>query len=129
MPFKHVTKYGVMLIAVSLISCTALRDNSSAPSTDKKTTRSAINSALDQSTWTTWRCKDGSTLKTRFKGHDRRLMELNYQGSRHVLIRQSNRDPLIYQDGRIAFFSEGQSAIIGQPESDLIYNSGCRIVP
>lgn len=126
---RRLKKYRILFTAFLLASCDSWHENHSfAEPTGKETSQSTIALPIDHNTWTIWRCKDGSTLKTRFKDHRGHLLELNYQGSRHVLIQQSNQDPLIYQNGRIAFFSDGQSAIIGQPESDLIYNSGCRIV-
>ncbi len=130
MPSKHVTKYLLPLIAVSLIACTSVPDErSSPPRKNHEKKPSAVRLPLAHNRWTIWRCKDGSKLETRFKGHGERLLELKYQGSRHVLIDRSTDRLAIYQDNRIAFFSDGKSATIGQPESDLIYNTGCRIVP
>ncbi len=76
--------------------------------------------------WTTWRCEDNSTLQTRYQNSERKQLKIRYQGQEQLLQRQPSSFPAVYENKNLSFFSDGKSAVIGQPRSAIVYQAGCR---
>ncbi len=74
----------------------------------------------------TWRCKDDTVIETQFIDNHKTTLKVLYQGKEHMLIHRASRRPVIYEDHDIAFYSDGDTAVIGRPLSDQIYHSDCR---
>ncbi len=77
-------------------------------------------------TWKDWQCRDGSRISTRFQDADKRQLLVKSQGREYRLDHQPSSHPAIYENASIAFFSDGESAVIGRPQSDQVYQSGCK---
>lgn len=79
MQSRRFRKYRILFTALLLASCNSWHENHSfTQATEKKTIKPSIDVPISHDAWTIWRCKDGSTLKTRFKDHRGRLLELYY---------------------------------------------------
>lgn len=76
--------------------------------------------------WTRWQCENGVALQTRHADSSARQLRIQYQGSEATLERQPGRNPLIYENAILAFFTDGESAVVGAPASDRIILGGCK---
>lgn len=124
---NHPFQNALCLIGVLFIAACASESNRPLENQQTFSDERSVQLPIPHGKWVTWRCKDGSHLETRLEGDNDQMMALRYQGAEHVLSRQPSSNPAVYQDGRIAFFSNGQSAVVGQPNSSIIYNSGCNL--
>lgn len=77
--------------------------------------------------WTRWQCDGGIILETRHADSSARQLRIKYQGSEATLERQPGRNPLIYENALLSFFTDGQAAVIGAPASDRIVLGGCHL--
>lgn len=75
--------------------------------------------------WTRWQCDGGITLETRYADKNAQQLRIKYQGSEATLQRQPGRNPLIYENAILSFFTDGSAAVIGAPASDRIILGGC----
>lgn len=69
-----------------------------------------------------WQCLDGSWIQTQQHGQQ---LQLTYQQQTYTLTRTATTTPAIYQNPQLLFSSDGKTAILGRPYSNLIYASGC----
>lgn len=79
--------------------------------------------------WTNWQCDNGFTIQTRYATVNGQQIRLQYQGSEVTLERQPSSNPLIYENAILAFFSDGEHAVIGAPSSDRVMLGGCKVQP
>lgn len=115
--------------ALLLSACASQAPNSvsadNSPTTSQHSPASAaLPSAVKLPANATWRCTDGSELQTRLSGNN---LQLRYQGRDYQLSQAPSARPAIYENAQIAFFSDGQSAAVGNPQSANVLSSGCRL--
>ena len=77
------------------------------------------------SQWNTWHCQQGS-FDTRYADSGKHNLQLRYQGGEHSLEERPGDNPATYENGQIAFHSDGQTAVLARPASATIVLSGCR---
>ena len=76
--------------------------------------------------WTNWQCDGGVSVQTRYATVNGQQIRLQYQGSEVTLDRQPGHNPLVYENAILAFFSDGEYAVIGAPASDRVMVGGCK---
>lgn len=74
---------------------------------------------------TQWHCAPNLNIQTQYLDPQKTQLSLNYQGKTHLLSQRPSRLPAIYENSQIAFYSDGESAVIAKPLSDLVYHGGC----
>ena len=77
------------------------------------------------SQWNTWHCQQGS-FDTRYADSSKRHLQLRYQGGEHSLEQRPGDNPATYENGQIAFYSDGQTAVLARPASATVLLTGCR---
>lgn len=76
--------------------------------------------------WRVWQCRTGSRFETRLSANAQQL-HLRYQGREYLLNQIPSARPAIYESSHLAFFSDGETAAIGIPQSATLYESACRL--
>ena len=64
--------------------------------------------------WNTWQCREGS-FDTRYPDSSKQSLQLRYMSGEHTLEQRPGDNPATYENGQIAFYSDGQSAVLARP--------------
>ena len=75
--------------------------------------------------WNTWQCREGS-FDTRYPDSSKQSLQLRYMSGEHTLEQRPGDNPATYENGQIAFYSNGQSAVLARPASATVLLTGCR---
>ena len=75
--------------------------------------------------WNTWQCREGS-FDTRYPDSSKQSLQLRYMSGEHTLEQRPGDNPATYENGQIAFYSDGQSAVLARPASATVLLTGCR---
>ena len=75
--------------------------------------------------WNTWQCREG-TFDTRYPDSSKQRLQLRYMSGEHTLEQRPGDNPATYENGQIAFYSDGQGAVLARPASATVLLTGCR---
>ena len=75
--------------------------------------------------WNTWQCREGS-FDTRYPDSSKQSLQLRYMSGEHTLEQRPGDNPATYENGQIAFYSDGQTAVLARPASATVLLTGCR---
>ena len=75
--------------------------------------------------WNTWQCREGS-FDTRYSDSSKHTLQLRYMSGELTLEQRPGDTPATYENGQIAFYSDGQTAVLARPASATVLLTGCR---
>lgn len=120
-------KLPLYLLTALLVACAGKQPaNLSTSDTLETEPVHTIKLPINQHTWRNWQCRDGQTLQTRYQDPQGNTLRLRYQGNEAQLTHTPSENIAIYENGQIAFFSDGQNASVGLPQNSILYSTGCR---
>ncbi|SUO93826.1 MliC family protein [Suttonella ornithocola] len=118
----------LFLFPLLLVACAGKQQPANLSLTDSLETEPVhmIKLPINHNSWRNWQCRDGQTLQTRYQDAQGKTLLLRYQGSEMPLPHIPSENIAIYENGQIAFFSDGQNASVGLPQNSILYSTGCR---
>ncbi|MDO4643365.1 MAG: hypothetical protein Q4A74_05935 [Cardiobacteriaceae bacterium] len=74
--------------------------------------------------WSNWQCNEGS-FATRYPDSSKQTLEVRAPTGQETLEIRPGDNPVTYENARIAFYSNGNNAVLARPASATILLSGC----
>ena len=75
--------------------------------------------------WGNWHCNEGD-LTLRYADSSKARLQVRYAGGEQTLEARPGNNPATFENGQLAFHSDGKQAVLARPASADILMSGCR---
>ena len=74
--------------------------------------------------WDNWHCNEGD-LTVRYADSSKARLQVRYAGGEQTLEARPGNNPATFENGQLAFHSDGKQAVLARPASAEILMSGC----